>query len=270
MGEVYRARRVDAEYSKLVAIKLLRSGLESSFVVARFKNERQILASLQHPNIARLLDGGATADGLPYFVMRKLVASAPENQPQRHHLASMMGRGGIIFLRAHQPEAALKEFAEARPIDQALREAGAGTLFDIANIAACSEKMGEASVLAGNPGKAGDYFHQALVVAEPLIPAKNGSPDYFHGELIALYAAADAYSGLGNLSFRKAQQPGQTPMLRKANWAEARSWYAKSFDTWQGIRHPNHNAGANSFDVGDPTLVATRLQKCKAALSSQN
>src|SRR6202045_4413521 len=69
MGEVYRAFRADDEYKKQVAIKLVRAGQNSDFVVNRFKNERQILASLDHPNIARLLDGGTTEEGVPYFVM---------------------------------------------------------------------------------------------------------------------------------------------------------------------------------------------------------
>lgn len=69
MGVVYRAIRVDDQYLKQVAIKVIRSGVSSSHYLRRFKNERQIMASLDHPNIARLLDGGATKDGLPYFVM---------------------------------------------------------------------------------------------------------------------------------------------------------------------------------------------------------
>ena len=69
MGTVYRAVRVDDHYLKQVAIKLLRSGLATDHYLRRFKNERQIMASLDHPNIARLLDGGTTSDGLPYFVM---------------------------------------------------------------------------------------------------------------------------------------------------------------------------------------------------------
>jgi len=69
MGEVYRAVRADDQYQKQVAIKLVHAGEASSFVIARFKNERQILASFDHPNIARLLDGGATEEGVPYFVM---------------------------------------------------------------------------------------------------------------------------------------------------------------------------------------------------------
>ncbi len=69
MGAVYLAVRADNEFKKRVAIKLIRGGMESDSIIRRFRNERQILARLEHPNIARLLDGGTTADGLPYFVM---------------------------------------------------------------------------------------------------------------------------------------------------------------------------------------------------------
>ncbi len=69
MGAVYLALRADAEFQKRVAIKLLRRGLEGEGWVKRLQAERQILAALDHPNIARLLDGGTTEDGLPYLVM---------------------------------------------------------------------------------------------------------------------------------------------------------------------------------------------------------
>ena len=69
MGAVYLASRDDDEYKKRVAIKLVKRGMDSEEVLNRFRHERQILASLDHPNIARLLDGGTTEDGLPYFVM---------------------------------------------------------------------------------------------------------------------------------------------------------------------------------------------------------
>ncbi len=67
MSEVYRARRADGQFEKPVAFKLSRS--ETSVGPGRFHNERQILASLEHPGIARLIDGGLTAEGLPYMVM---------------------------------------------------------------------------------------------------------------------------------------------------------------------------------------------------------
>ncbi|MGZ4983450.1 MAG: protein kinase domain-containing protein [Chthoniobacterales bacterium] len=69
LGAVYLAARADDEYRKQVAIKLVRRGLDTEDILRRFRNERQILAQLDHPNIARLIDGGTTDDGLPYFVM---------------------------------------------------------------------------------------------------------------------------------------------------------------------------------------------------------
>jgi serine/threonine protein kinase/tetratricopeptide (TPR) repeat protein len=69
MGSVYAASRADQEYKKIVAIKLVTYGLGSEEMLRRFRNERQVLAGLDHPYIARLLDGGTTDDGLPYLVM---------------------------------------------------------------------------------------------------------------------------------------------------------------------------------------------------------
>ncbi|ALS97304.1 serine/threonine-protein kinase [Lacimicrobium alkaliphilum] len=70
MGAVYLAERADDQYQKQVAIKLIRaSAIASEMLLQRFKTERQILAELEHPNIAHLLDGGATDEGIPYLVM---------------------------------------------------------------------------------------------------------------------------------------------------------------------------------------------------------
>jgi eukaryotic-like serine/threonine-protein kinase len=69
MGTVYLAARGDQGFDKTVAVKLVRRGMDTDFVLARFRNERRILADLDHPNIARILDGGSTEDGLPFFVM---------------------------------------------------------------------------------------------------------------------------------------------------------------------------------------------------------
>ncbi len=69
MGTVYLARRADGEFNQNVAVKLIRRGMDSDFIIRRFRHERQILASFDHPYISRLIDGGRTSDGLPYFVM---------------------------------------------------------------------------------------------------------------------------------------------------------------------------------------------------------
>ncbi|MCM3874858.1 MAG: serine/threonine protein kinase, partial [Thermoanaerobaculia bacterium] len=76
MGAVYLARRADAAFQREVAVKVVQGGLEAGPVLERFRAERQILASLSHPNIATLLDGGTTEDGVPFFVM-ELVDGRP-------------------------------------------------------------------------------------------------------------------------------------------------------------------------------------------------
>ncbi|MFO8233093.1 MAG: serine/threonine-protein kinase [Longimonas sp.] len=69
MGAVFLAERADGQFEQRVALKVIRGGAASVQVVRRFQSERQILASLSHPHIARLLDGGVTDDGQPYFAM---------------------------------------------------------------------------------------------------------------------------------------------------------------------------------------------------------
>jgi serine/threonine-protein kinase len=76
MGSVYLAQRADQQYDKQVAIKLLRTVIANKSAINDFKTERQLLAKIEHPYIARLLDGGTTDDGLPYLVMEYI-----EGQP---------------------------------------------------------------------------------------------------------------------------------------------------------------------------------------------
>jgi serine/threonine protein kinase/tetratricopeptide (TPR) repeat protein len=88
MGAVYLAERVDEEYRGEVAIKLIKRGMDTEYILRRFRHERQILASLNHPNIARLLDGGATPDGLPYFVMEYIEGLPITEYADRHELST--------------------------------------------------------------------------------------------------------------------------------------------------------------------------------------
>ena len=76
MGIVYRAERADGEFAQVVALKLVRRGFDGDENTVRFRRERQILAQLDHPSIARLLDGGLHTDGRPYFAM-ELVDGEP-------------------------------------------------------------------------------------------------------------------------------------------------------------------------------------------------
>lgn len=86
MGEVYRAARVDGVYEKQVAVKFVRSGYDSGLVIDRFRHERQILATLDHRNIARLLDGGTTEEGIPYLVMELIEGLPIDEYCERHDL----------------------------------------------------------------------------------------------------------------------------------------------------------------------------------------
>lgn len=97
MGVVYLATRDDDVFHKDVAIKVLRAGAGAADVVRRFHQEREILASLDHPNIARLLDGGTAPDGSPYFVM-EYVAGQPIDRYCDEHKLNVTQRVRLFLL----------------------------------------------------------------------------------------------------------------------------------------------------------------------------
>jgi hypothetical protein len=87
MGSVYLAARDDEQYESEVAIKLVRPGFDTDFILRRFRRERQILARLHHPNIARLFDGGTTDEGIPYLVMEYVPGSLITAYAEENHLS---------------------------------------------------------------------------------------------------------------------------------------------------------------------------------------
>ncbi|MEP6780997.1 MAG: serine/threonine-protein kinase [Gemmatimonadaceae bacterium] len=87
MGTVYLASRVDGEFEQRVAIKTLRLGVSSPAIAQRFRQERQILAGLQHPHIASLLDGGVTTDGVPYLVLEYIDGQPIDDYCAEHQLS---------------------------------------------------------------------------------------------------------------------------------------------------------------------------------------
>ena len=88
MARVFLAERADGQFEQQVALKLLRPGFDSDVDVERFRAERQILASLNHPSIARLLDGGVTADGLPYLVLEYVDGQPLDRYCEAHALST--------------------------------------------------------------------------------------------------------------------------------------------------------------------------------------
>jgi tetratricopeptide (TPR) repeat protein len=87
MGAVYLADRADGQFDRRVALKLIRRGMAADDVLRRFLRERQILARLEHPHIARLLDGGLTEDGQPYFAMEYVEGAAITRYADDHRLS---------------------------------------------------------------------------------------------------------------------------------------------------------------------------------------
>ncbi|MGC2235030.1 MAG: protein kinase [Pyrinomonadaceae bacterium] len=86
MGAVFLAERADGAFSQRVALKLIKRGMDSDTILRRFFTERQILASLKHPNIAHLIDGGTTADDLPFFVMEHVEGETITEYAARENL----------------------------------------------------------------------------------------------------------------------------------------------------------------------------------------
>jgi len=87
MGIVFEAVREKEDFSQIVALKLLKRGMDSDAMLRRFRHERQILAWLEHVNVARLLDGGLSEDGVPFFAMEYVQGQAIDDFCRENRLS---------------------------------------------------------------------------------------------------------------------------------------------------------------------------------------
>jgi non-specific serine/threonine protein kinase/serine/threonine-protein kinase len=180
MGAVFLAVRDDDEYKKEVAIKLIKRGMDSDFILARFLSERQILASFHHPNIARLLDGGTTEEGLPYFVMEYIEGLAIDAYCDEYKL-SIIERLKLfreVCSAVHYAHQRLVIHRDIKPSNILVTAEGVPHLLD----------FGIAKLLAPDSR---DYVTETATMMRLMTP-EYASPEQARGEHIT--TASDIYS----------------------------------------------------------------------------
>jgi len=181
MGAVYLAVRADNQFRQRAAVKLVKRGMDTDFVIRRFRNERQILASLNHPNIARLLDGGATDDGLPYFVM-EYIEGIPIHRycdTRRLTIAERLNLFRQVCAAAHYAHESQVIHRDIKPGNILVTEDGTPKLLD----------FGIAKIL--DPNLTADMI-ESTVTSMLLMTPEYASPEQARGEQVT--AATDQYS----------------------------------------------------------------------------
>ncbi|HWL93135.1 MAG TPA: serine/threonine-protein kinase [Phycisphaerae bacterium] len=179
MGHVYLAQRADGQFEKQVAVKVIRCSLQDDEVLRRFRIEQKTLASLEHPNIARLIDGGMTEDGLSYLVM-EYIEGAPIDQHCRRENLSLEKRLQLFRLvcdAVHFAHQHLVVHRDLKPANILVTPAGQPKLLDFGIAKLLDEDTAGAS--AG-----------ALTV--PFLTPEYASPEQIRGEPIT--TASDIYS----------------------------------------------------------------------------
>jgi serine/threonine-protein kinase len=180
MGDVYEAERDDEQFRRQAAIKIIKRGMDTEIVRDRFLRERQILASLDHPHIARLFDGGATPDDSPYFVM-ELVAGEPITVYCRRHQLSVDGKLKLFrkvcaaVQHAHQR---LVIHRDLKPSNILIAEDGEPKLLD----------FGIAKLLSPDSSRSDTRTETALRMMTP----EYASPEQARGQAVA--TTTDVYS----------------------------------------------------------------------------
>lgn len=171
MGAVYEASRADNEFNKRAAIKLVKRGMDTDFILRRFRKERQILAALDHPHIAGLLDGGTTDDGLPYFVMEFIEGQPLYSYCDAHQLniTERLKLFRSICDAVHYAHQKQVVHRDIKPSNVLVTSQGVPKLLD----------FGIAKLL--NPQLAGDITHDPTATAMRLMTPEYASPEQVQG-----------------------------------------------------------------------------------------
>ncbi len=179
MGTVYRGARADDSFDKTVAIKLIKPGMDSTEVLARFANERRVLAELESPGIARLLDAGTSSDGRPFFVM-EYVDGQPIDAWVRDRKLDVRARVELVVAvcdAVHAAHQRLVVHRDLKPDNILVTSAGAPKLLD----------FGIAKVLEPDP-----HGDTPTIGPSRVMTPEYASPEQVRGERIT--TASDVYS----------------------------------------------------------------------------
>ena len=176
MGVVYLTMRSDEVFRRLAALKVVRPELRGDPVLARFFQEREILARLDHPNIARIVDGGTTSDGLPYFVM-DYVDGQPLDVFCREHRASIEQRLNLF----RQTCEAVEYLHQNNVLHRDLKPA---------NILVTHN--GQVKILDFGISKLEGELNSTVTTGMPILTAGYASPEQITGKKVT--SASDIYS----------------------------------------------------------------------------
>lgn len=179
MGTVYLAARADGYFQKQVAIKLLKRGTDSEEVLGRFRSEREVLACLDHPNIARLIDAGTTDDGLPYFVM-EYIDGIPATRFLDENEAPLVARLNLFLKISGAVEAAHRNsivHRDLKPSNILVNREGEPKLLD----------FGIAKLIGNEP----NALEQTALGQQRLTPV-SASPEQAQGEPVTI--SSDIYA----------------------------------------------------------------------------
>ncbi len=177
MAVVYRAERCDGAFAQLVALKVVKRGMDSADIVARFRQERQILASLTHPNIAGIVDGGVTDDGLPYFAMEAVDGEPIDQYCQGRHLDVPM-RVDLCVAVARAVQYAHRHLVVHRDLKPSnILVAGDGTVklldFGIAKLLAHGSEAAAPRTLTAVRAMTPEYASPEQVAGQPITTASD-------------------------------------------------------------------------------------------------